>query len=34
MMIWIVAIGMAAIGGFWIKTRRRRKKAENTYVPN
>jgi hypothetical protein len=32
-MIWIVATLMAVVGGFWVKTRRERKRAENTYVP-
>ncbi len=25
MMIWIVAIAMAVVGGFWVKVRRQRK---------
>ena len=32
-MIWLVTIGMAIVGGFWVKTRRQRKARENTYVP-
>jgi hypothetical protein len=32
-MIWIAAIGMAVVGGFWVKTRRARKaKISGTYV--
>lgn len=34
MAIWVVIIAMAAIGGFWVKTRRVRKARANTYVPN
>lgn len=32
-MLWIVAIAMAVVGGFWVKVRRERKaKTLNTYV--
>jgi hypothetical protein len=32
-MLWIVAIAMAVVGGFWVKVRRQRKaKAANPYV--
>ena len=34
MTIWVVIITMAAVGGFWVKTRRNRKNRANTYVPN
>ena len=34
MAIWALIIGMAVVGGFWVKTRRLRKAKENTYVPN
>jgi hypothetical protein len=34
MMIWLVTIAMAVIGGFWVKFRRQRKAKENPYVPN
>jgi hypothetical protein len=31
-MLWIVAVAMAAVGGFWVKVRRDRKaKATNTF---
>jgi hypothetical protein len=30
-MIWIVAIGMAVVGGFWIKVRRQRKAKGATH---
>jgi hypothetical protein len=34
-MIWIVAIAMAAVGGFWVKVRRQRKaKGATPYVGN
>ena len=32
MFMWILIIGMAVIGGFWVKTRRQRK-SKTTYVP-
>lgn len=32
-MLWLVTIGMAVVGGFWVKTRRARKAKDNTYVP-
>ena len=32
MFTWILIIGMAVIGGFWVKTRRQRKN-KTTYVP-
>lgn len=34
MTLWVVIITMAAVGGFWVKTRRNRKNRANTYVPN
>jgi len=34
MTIWVLIIGMAAVGGYWVKTRRQRKAKANTYVPN
>jgi hypothetical protein len=34
-MVWIVAIAMAGIGGFWVKVRRERKAKEvPPYVGN
>ena len=34
LMVWMIALGMAVVGGFWVKTRRQRKSKENPYVPN
>ena len=33
-MIWIVAIAMAVVGGFWVKVRRERKGKAANYVGN
>jgi hypothetical protein len=33
-MIWIVAIGMAVVGGYWVKVRRQRKAKGTNYVGN
>jgi hypothetical protein len=30
-MIWIAAIGMAVVGGFWVKVRRQRKAKGTTH---
>jgi LPXTG-motif cell wall-anchored protein len=33
MVIWIVILGMALVGGFWVKARRQRK-TKATYAGN
>lgn len=33
MVIWMVILGMAVVGGYWVKTRRQRK-AKATYAGN
>ena len=33
MSVWIFAIAMAAVGGYWVKVRRQRKAKDNPYVP-
>ena len=32
MFIWIMIIAMAAVGGYWVKTRRQRKAKAATYA--
>lgn len=34
MAMWVLIVVMAAVGGFWVKTRRQRKAKDVPYVPN
>jgi len=34
MVMWVLIVGMAVVGGFWVKTRRQRKSKTPTYAGN